>query len=123
MVFRSKGGTDMKSQLDQILTGYLKTNESVHYSSLEDIPQFREFFLDHLRTIWKTSEKNLETRYRKCCRDLSRGRAWKEMRQGAVYGLWIRCNLKQYQIAKLLSASTRTIRRDMRYLEESMRRM
>ncbi len=110
----------MTSQLHKILTGYLKANESTHYSSLEEIPQFREFFLDHLRTVWKTSEENLETRYRKCCRDLSRGRAWKEMRRGAVYGLWIKCNLKQYQIAKLLSASTRTIRRDIRDLEKQM---
>jgi len=113
----------MTSQLNKILTGYLKANESTNYSSLEEVPQFREYFLDHLRTIWKTTDENLETRYRKCCRDLSHGRAWKEMRQGAVYGLWFSCNLKQYQIAKLLNVSTRTIRRDMRYLEESMRRM
>ena len=105
------------SELNQILTGYLKSNESANYSILEDIPQFKEFFLDYLRTIWKTSDENLETRYRKCCRDLSRGRAWKEMRQGAVYGLWFRCNLKQYQIAKLLNVNVRTIRRDMRELE------
>ena len=113
----------MTSQLHKILTGYLKVNESTNYSVLEEIPQFREFFLDHLRTIWKTPDANLETRYRKCCRELSSGRAWKEMRQGAVYGLWIRCNLKQYQIAKLLNVNVRTIRRDMRSLEESMRGM
>jgi len=113
----------MTSELHKILTGYLKANESANYSVLEEVPQFREYFLDHLRTIWKTSEENLETRYRKCCRDLSRGRAWKEMRRGAVYGLWIRCNLKQYQIAKLVGVSSRTIRRDMRSLEESMRGM
>ena len=123
MEIRAKGGANMTSQLNKILTGYLKANESTHYSSLEEIPNFREYFLDYLRTIWNTSEENLETRYRKCCRDLSSGRAWREMRQGAVYGLWIRCNLKQYQIAKLLNVSTRTIRRDMRYLEESMRGM
>ena len=123
MAFRSKGGVDMTSQLNKILTGYLKANESTNYSVLEEIPQFREYFLDYLRTIWKTSDENLETRYRKCCRELSSGRAWKEMRQGAVYGLWFRCNLKQYQIAKLLGVSTRTIRRDMRSLEESMRRV
>jgi len=113
----------MTSQLHKTLTGYLKVNESTNYSVLEEVPQFREFFLDHLRTVWKTPDENLETRYRKCCRELSSGRAWKEMRQGAVYGLWIRCNLKQYQIAKLLGVSTRTIRRDMKYLEESMRGM
>ena len=110
----------MTSQLHKILTGYLKVNESTNYSVLEEVPQFREFFLDHLRTVWKTSDENRETRYRKCCRELSSGRAWKEMRQGAVYGLWIRCGLKQNQIAKLLSASTRTIRRDMRDLEKQM---
>jgi len=123
MAFRTKGGTDMTSQLHKILTGYLKANEFTNYSSLEEIPQFREFFLDHLRTIWMISNENLETHYRKCCRDLSRGRAWKEMRRGAVYVLWIKCNLKQYQIAKLLGVSSRTIRRDMRSLEESMRGM
>ena len=111
----------MKSQLNQILTEYLKVNESTDYSVLENIPQFKEFFLDYLRTIWKTSDENLKARYRKCCRDLSNGRAWKEMRQGAVYGLWIRCNLKQYQIAKLLNVSVRTIGRDVKYLEEQMR--
>ena len=113
----------MTSELHKILTGYLKVNESTNYSVLEEIPQFREFFLDHLRTIWNTPDENLETRYRKCCRELSSGRAWKEMRQGAVYGLLFRCNLKQYQIAKILNVSTRTIRRDMRYLENSMRGM
>lgn len=110
----------MISQLNQILTRYLKTNDATNYSVLENIPQFREFFLDHLRTIWKTSEENLETRFRICCRDLSRGKAWKEMRLGAVYGLWFRCNLKQYQIAKLLNVNVRTIRRDMRELEEQI---
>lgn len=111
----------MKSQLNQILIGYMKTNDTTNYSALENIPQFKEFFLDHLQTIWKTSDENLEIRYKKCCRDLSNGNAWKEMRQGAVYGLWLRCGLKQYQMAKLLGVSVRTIGRDVKYLEEQMR--
>ena len=109
------------SSLDQILVKYLKTNDIV-YSTLDDVPRFREYFLDHLRVIWKTSEENLEARYKKYCKNLSEGRAWIEVRRGAVYGLWIHCDLKQYQIAKLVSVSIRTIRRDMRYLEQSMYR-
>jgi len=110
----------MKSDLDQILRTYLNSNESGNYSKLENIPKFREYFLEHLRTIWKVSEENLERRFKICCRDLSLGKAWKEMRLGAVYGLWIKCNLKQYQIARLLGVNVRTIRRDMRELEEQM---
>ena len=111
----------MRSQLNQILIGYMKTNNITNYSALENIPQFKEFFLDHLQTIWKISDENLETRYKKCCRDLSNGNAWTEIRRGAVYGLWLRCELKQYQIAKLLGVSVRTIGRDVKFLEEQMR--
>jgi len=109
------------SSLDQILVKYLKTNDSV-YSSLDDVPRFREYFLNHLRVIWKTSEENLQARYKRWCKALSEGDTWIEVRRGAVYGLWIYCDLKQYQIAKLLSVNVRTIRRDMRYLEQSMYR-
>jgi len=69
---------ELNSELNKILTRLMSTNESANYSTLEDIPCFRKYFLNHLRMIWKTSEENLETRYKKWCKDLREGRAWIE---------------------------------------------
>ena len=110
------------NSLNQILVKYLKTDH-VQYATLNDVPHFKEYFINYLRVIWKTPEENLETRYKITCNNLSRGRAWREVRHGAVYGLWKKCDLKQYQIAHLLGVNVRTIRRDMRLLEKSMYRM
>ncbi len=90
------------------------------YSTLDDVPHFRAYFLHYLLVIWKTPKENLEIRYKRCCKALSEGDRWTGMRKPAVYGLRFYCKLKQYQIAKLLHVSTRTIRRDMRFLEEVM---
>ena len=110
------------SSLNQILVKYLKTNQ-VQYATLDEVPKFKEYFINYLRVVWKTPEENLETRYKINCDNLSHGKAWREIRQGAVYGLWMKCDLKQYQIANLLNVNVRTIRRDMRFLEKSMYRM
>lgn len=110
------------SSLNQILVKYLKTNQ-VQYATLDDVPNFREYFLNYLRVVWKTPEEYLETRYKITCNNLSHGKAWREVRQGAIYGLWKKCDLKQYQIANLLNVNVRTIRRDMRLLEKYMYRM
>jgi hypothetical protein len=105
------------SSLNQILVKYLKTNH-VQYATLDDVPHFREYFLNYLQVVWKTPKENLEARYKRWCKALSEGDTWREVRQGAVHGLHFHCGLKQYQIANLLHVSVRTIRRDMRYLEQ-----
>ena len=105
------------SSLNQILVKYLKTND-IQYPTLDDVPRFKEYFINYLRVVWKTPEESLETRYKIDCNNLSHGRAWREVRWSAVHGLHFHCGLKQYQIANLLGVNVRTIRRDMRYLEQ-----
>ena len=109
----------MKSntELNQILTRYLKSNTST-YATLDDVPHFREYFFNYIKVIWKTPKEKVVVRYKRWCKALNEGDTWKEVRQGAVYGLLFHCELKQCEIAKLLNVSTRTIRRDMRYLEQ-----
>ena len=107
------------SSLNQILVKYLKTND-VQFLTLENVPRFREYFINYLRVIWKTSEENLETRYKNTCRTLSEGKAMRDIRLGAVYGLMLHCNVKQYQMAHLVGVNVRTIRRDMAYLHKQM---
>ncbi|MGI0057672.1 MAG: DeoR family transcriptional regulator [Nitrosarchaeum sp.] len=107
------------SELNQILVKYLKQDPTA-YSTLDDIPHFREYFINYIQVVWKTSKENLEMRYKRWCKALSEGDAWREVRQGAVYGLLYHCDLKQYQIAKLLNVSVRTIRRDLRYMQQIM---
>lgn len=104
-------------ELNQILVKYLKTTQ-VQYATLDDVPRFKEYFLNYLQVVWKTPKESLETRYKRLCKALSEGDTWREERQGAVYGLQFHCGLKQYQIASLLNVSVRTIRRDMIYLEQ-----
>jgi len=109
----------MKSQLDQVLTGYLNNNYT-NYLSLEDITQFKQFFCKFLQEQWHITDDNLDESFRRWCRQLSSGRAFPEARRYAVYGLWFRCKLKQHHIARLLGVSARTIRRDMRIIEKQM---
>ncbi|EGP93348.1 DeoR family transcriptional regulator [Nitrosarchaeum koreense] len=107
------------SSLNQILVKYLKTNHT-QYATLDDVPRFREYFLNYLQVIWKTPEENLEIRYKNTCKSLSEGKAMRDIRLGAVYGLIFHCNVKQYQIAHLVGVSVRTIRRDMNYLHKQI---
>ncbi len=111
----------MKSQLNQILTRYLDANKSTDYLALEDISRFKHFFCAYLQEQRYITKDNLDESFRRWCRQLSSGRAFPEIRKYAVYGLWYRCELKQYHIAQLLGVSTRTIRRDMREIEKQMR--
>ena len=110
----------MKSQLNQILSGYLK-EDFVNYSSLENIPCFKQSFCKFLQESKHVTEGNLDESFRRWCMQLSKGRAFPEARRVAVYVLWFHCKLKQYHIAKLLNMSPRTIRRDMRIIEKQMR--
>lgn len=105
------------SSLNQILVKYLKTNQ-VQYATLDEVPYFREYFLNYLQVIWKTPTEYLETRYKNTCISLSKGTAMRDIRLGAVYGLMFHCNVKQYQIAHLVGVSVRTIRRDMNYIHK-----
>ena len=109
----------MKSPLNQILTGYLK-EDYVNYLTLEDIAQFKQSFCKYLQEQLHITEDNLDESFRRWCRQLSVGRAFPEARRFAVYGLWFRCELKQYHIALLLGVNTRTIRRDKRELERQL---
>ena len=102
----------MKSPLNQILTGYLRENNYTNYLSLEEIPLFKEFFCDYLQKLQNISEDNIDESFRRWCNQLSRNRAFPEVRKFAVYILWLNCELRQYHIAQLLGVSTRTIRRD-----------
>jgi|GEM_PF-3348002 len=108
----------MKSPLNQILIGYMKENY-VDYSTLENIPRFKESFCQFLQELRPDSD-NLDESFRRWCNQLSKGRAFPEARRVAVYVLWFHCKLRQYHIAKLLNMSTRTIRRDMRIIEKQM---
>lgn len=108
------------NSLNQILTGYLKIDKSINYLRLEDIPQFKQFFCEYLQEKEQVTKENLNESFRRCCRQLSSGRAFSEARRYAVYGLRFRCELKQYHIARLLGVSTRTIRRDYRIIEEQV---
>lgn len=110
----------MKSQLNQILAGYLKIDESINYLTLEDIPQFKQFFCEYLQERQHITEDNLDESFRRWCRQLGSGRAFPEARRFAVYTLWFRCELRQYHIARLLGVNTRTVRRDMRVIEEQL---
>jgi len=109
----------MKSQLNQILIGYMKEGY-VDYSTLENIPRFKQYFCQFLQELRHDSD-NLDESFRRWCIQLSKGRAFPEARRVAVYVLWFYCKLKQYHIAKLLNMSTRQIRRDMREIEKQMR--
>jgi len=111
----------MKSPLNQILIGYLKENNYVHYLALEDIPQFKQSFCQFLQESRSVSDDNVNESFKRWCNQLSKGRAFPEVRRIAVYVLWFHCELKQYHIAQLLNMSTRTIRRDMRIIEKQMR--
>jgi len=110
----------MKSQLNQILANYLNADKYTNYLTLEDIPQFKQFFCEYLQEQRHITNDNVDESFRRWCKQLSSGRAHHEIRKYAVYGLWYRCELKQYHIAKLLGVSTRTIRRDMRELESQL---
>ncbi len=105
--------------LNQILTGYLKENNS-DYLRLEDIPQFKQSFCEFLQELRYISEDNVDESFKRWCNQLSKGRAFPEARRVAVYVLWFHCKLRQYHIARLLSMSTRTIRRDMREIEKQL---
>jgi len=109
----------MKSQLNQILIGYMK-EDYVDYTTLENIPRFKQHFCQFLQDL-KHDSDNLDESFRRWCIQLSKGRAFPEARRVAVYVLWFHCKLKQYHIAKLLNMSTRQIRRDMREIEKQMR--
>jgi hypothetical protein len=67
------------NSLNQILVKYLKTN-NIQYVTLDEVPQFREYFINYLRVVWKTPEENLETRYKNTCRTLSEGKAMRDIR-------------------------------------------
>jgi len=110
----------MKSPLNQILIGYMKTNGTANYVPLEDILQFKQFFCEYLHKQQYITDDNLDESFRRWCRQFSTGRAFPEARRYAVYGLWFRCELKQYHIARLLGVNTRTIRRDMRVIEKQL---
>ncbi len=110
----------MKSQLNQILVGYLKIDESINYLKLEDILQFKQFFCEYLHKHQYITDDNLDESFRRWCHQFSTGRAFPEARRFAVYILWFLCELKQYHIAPLLGVSTRTIRRDMRVIEKQL---
>lgn len=108
----------MKSHLDQILTRYLY--EKPDKLSLENIPQFKEFFCQFLLKFRYANESNIEESFRRWCSQLSSGRAFPDARRFAVYILRFHCDLKQLRIAYLLGVSTRTIRRDMRVIEQTV---
>jgi len=107
-------------ELNKILTKYLK-EDYVNYRTLESIPCFKKSFCQFLQELKEISNDNLDQSFRRWCNQLSRGRAFPEARRLAVYVLWFHCRIKQYHIAHLLSVSDRTIRRDMRKIEEQMR--
>lgn len=107
-------------ELNQILTGYLK-KDYVNYNSLEDIPSFKKSFCKFLQEQMHVEDNILEESYKRWCNQLSHGRAFPEIRRMVVYILRYHCRLKQYHIAHLLSVNTRTIRRDMRKIEEQIR--
>jgi len=110
----------MSTQLTHILNGYLKIDKSINYLRLEDIPQFKQFFCEYLQEKEHITAENLDGVFERWCRQLSSGRAFPDIRRFAVYGLWFRCELKKYHIARLLGVSTRTIRRDMRVIEKQL---
>jgi hypothetical protein len=106
--------------LNQTLIGYLK-EDYVDYLELENIPCFKQSFCQFLQELRHDFDDNLDESFRRWCNQLSKGRAFPEVRRVAVYVLWFYCKLKQYHIAKLLNMSTRQIRRDMREIEKQMR--
>jgi len=112
--------TDVKSPLNQILSNYLKADEYVNHLTLDAIPKFKVFFCEHLHKQQYITDDNLDESFRRWCRQLSTGRIFPEARRFAVYGLWFRCELRQYHIAQLLGVNTRTIRRDMRVIEKQL---
>jgi len=94
--------------------------EKISLPKLEDIPCFREFFKEYLQKVWKVPNDQLEESFERWCQNLAVGKVWPEVRLAAVYGLWVRCNFKQYEMANMLNVSIRTIRRDIRKLEKQM---
>lgn len=110
----------IKNELVDIGKNYFKKNSISLLLPLQDIPCFKLFFCEYLQELEHVTENNLEESFRRWCRQLSSGRIFPEARRYAVYGLWFRCKLKQYHIARLLGVSTRTIRRDMRVIEKQL---
>ena len=111
----------IKSGLEDIGKSYFRKDSISKLLSLQDIPCFKQFFCDYLQKMEWVTDDNLNESFRRWCNQLSKGRAFPEVRRIAVYVLWFHCELKQYHIARLLNMSTRTIRRDMQELEKQMR--
>ena len=110
----------IRSGLEDIGKNYFRKNKISELLPLHDIPCFKQFFCEYLQEKEHITVEKLDEVFRRWCRQLSSGRIFPEARRYAVYGLWFRCELKQYHIARLLGVSTRTIRRDMRTIEKEM---
>jgi len=110
----------IKSGLEDIGKNYFRKDNVSELLSLKDIQCFKQFFCHYLQNTIHVSDNDLDESFKRWCDQLSKNRAFPEVRKIAVYALWFRCDLKQYHIAQLLGASTRTIRRDLRELEKQM---